>query len=61
MRMCIHYCALNRITVNNKYLLPQVDDLLDMLAGATNFNRIDLKFGYHQIRVAAQDVHKTTM
>ena len=61
MRMCINYRALNRITVKNNYPLPRVDDLLNKLAGATYFSRIDLKSGYYQIRVAAQDVHKTAM
>jgi hypothetical protein len=61
MRMCIDYRALNRVTIKNNYHLPRVDDLLDRLAGATYFSRIDLKFGYYQIRVAAQDVHKTAM
>ena len=61
MRICINYRALNRITVKNNYHLPQVDDWLDRLAGATYFSRIDLKFGYYQIRVAVQNVHKMTM
>ena len=61
MRMCIDYRAFNRMTVKNNYLLPRIDDLLDRLAGAKCFCRIDLKSGYYQIRVAAQDVHKTSM
>lgn len=61
MRMCIDYRALNRVTVKNNYPLPRVDDLLDRLAGARCFSRVDLKSGYYQIRVAAQDVHKTAM
>lgn len=61
MRMCIDYRALNRVTVKNNYPLTRVDDLLDRLAGTTYFRRIDLKSGYYQIRVAAQDVQKTAM
>ena len=57
MRMCIDYRALNRVTVKNNYPLPRVDDLLDRLAGARCFSRVDLKSGYYQIRVAAQDVY----
>ena len=61
LQMCIDYRALNRVMVKNNYPLPRVDDLLDRLAGAKCFSRIDLKSGYYQIRVAAQDVHKMTM
>ena len=49
------------MTVKHNYPLPRVDDLLDRLAGTKCFSRIDLKSGYYQIRVAAQDVHKTAM
>ena len=61
MRMCIDYRALNRVTFKNNYHVPRVDDLLDSLARAKYFSRIDLKSGYYQIRVAVQDVHKTVM
>ena len=61
LRMWIDYRALNRVTVRNNYHLPRVDDLLNMLADATYFNQIDLKSDYYQIRIAAQDVHKTAM
>ena len=59
--MCIDYRALNQVTVKNNYPLPRIDDLLDRLTGAKCFSRIDLKSGYYQVRVAAQDVHKTAM
>ena len=49
------------MTVKNNYLLPRVDDLLNRLADATYFSRIDLKSGYYQIRVANEDVHRTTI
>ena len=59
MRLCIDYHQLNKVTIKNKYPLPRIDDLMDQLQGATVFSKIDLKLGYHQIRVKAEDVSKT--
>ncbi|RVX05086.1 RNA-directed DNA polymerase-like [Vitis vinifera] len=60
MRLCIDYRELNKVTVRNKYPLPRIDDLFDQLQGACVFSKIDLRSGYHQLRVRGEDVPKTT-
>ena len=59
LRLCVDYRALNKVTVKNSYPLPLIDDLFDQLAEAENFSRIDLRSGYHQIRIAQGDEEKT--
>jgi hypothetical protein len=59
MRMCIDYWSLNEDTIKNKYPLPQIDDLFDQLQGAKYLSKIDLRLGYHQLRIKEADIQKT--
>ncbi|GKC54443.1 putative reverse transcriptase domain-containing protein [Tanacetum coccineum] len=58
-RMCIDYRELNKFTVKNRYPLPRIDDLFDQLQGSSVYSKIDLKSGYHQLRVRDEDIPKT--
>ena len=59
LRMCIDYRELNKLTIKNKYPLPRIDDLFDQLQGKTVFSKIDLQYGYHQLRIKDEDIPKT--
>ncbi|KAD7477238.1 hypothetical protein E3N88_00374 [Mikania micrantha] len=59
LRMCIDYRDLNKVTIKNRYPLPRIDDLFDQLQGSSYFSKIDLRSGYHQLRIKEDDVPKT--
>ena len=57
--MCIDYRELNKLTIKNKYPLPRIDDLFDQLKRVAKFSKIDLRSGYHQLKIKDNDVSKT--
>ena len=57
--MCIDYCKLNKVTIENKYPFPRIDDLFDQLQEASYFPKIDLRSKHHQLRVRGEDIPKT--
>ncbi|GJZ85637.1 putative reverse transcriptase domain-containing protein [Tanacetum coccineum] len=59
-RMCIDYRELNKLTLKNHYPLPRIVDLIDQLQGSSVYSKIDLRSGYHQLRVREGDIPKTT-
>ena len=59
-RICIDYKQLNNMTIKNRYPLPHIDDLFDQVWGESVFSKIDLRSGYHQVRIKDEDAHKTT-
>ena len=61
LRLCIDYRELNKVTIHNQYPLPRIDDLFDQLQGARVFSKIDLRLGYHQLKIRSEDVPKTAI
>ena len=59
LQLCIDYRQLNRVTIPNQYPLPRIDELFDQLQGSQVYSKIDLRSGYHQLRVQDSDVPKT--
>jgi hypothetical protein len=59
-RLCMDYHVLNDVTIKNKYPLPRIDDLFDQLHGACVLSKIDLRSGYHQLKIQECDIPKTT-
>ncbi|GKC68102.1 putative reverse transcriptase domain-containing protein [Tanacetum coccineum] len=55
-RMCIDYRELNKLTIKNRYLLPRINDLFDKLQGSSVYSKIDLRSGYHQLRIREEDI-----
>ncbi|GKG01534.1 putative reverse transcriptase domain-containing protein, partial [Tanacetum coccineum] len=55
-RMCIDYCELNKLTIKNRYTLSRIDDLFDQLQGSSVYSKIDLRSGYHQLRIREEDI-----
>jgi hypothetical protein len=60
LRLCISYRQMNKMIIKNKYTLLMIDDLFDQLRGVVVFSKIDLRSGYHQVRIKDEDIHKTT-
>jgi hypothetical protein len=58
-RLCIDYRSLNEVTIKNKYPLPRIEDLFDQMRGAKVFSKIDIRSGYHQLKIRVEDIPKT--
>jgi hypothetical protein len=58
-RMCVNYQSLNEVTIKNKYTLLRIEDLFDQMKGASAFSKIDLRSGYHQLKIRVSDIPKT--
>ena len=59
LRLCIDYLQLNKVTIKNRYPLPRINDLFNQLRGVRVYSKIDLRTGYHQLRVMETDISKT--
>jgi hypothetical protein len=58
-QMCVDYQSLNEVTIKNKYPLPRIEDMFDKMKGASVFSKIDLRSGYHQLKIQESDIPKT--
>jgi hypothetical protein len=58
-QICVDYRSLNEVTIKNKYPLPRIEDLFDQMKGASVFSKIDLRSGYHQLKIRESDIPKT--
>jgi hypothetical protein len=58
--MCINYRNLNEVTIKNKYMLPRIEDPFDQMRGANVFSKVNLRSGYHQLKIQPEDVPKVT-
>ena len=56
LKLCIDYRKLNKATLKNKYPFPRIDDLFDQMRGAKVFSKIDLRYGYHQVRIKDEEI-----
>ena len=61
LRMVVDYRGFNEVTIKNKYPLPMINDLFDQLQGSKVFSKIDLRSGYHQLKIQEQDIPKTAL
>jgi len=59
LRLCVDFRQLNKVTIKNQYPLPRIDDLFDQLKDLKIFSKIDLRSGYHQVRINDEDISKT--
>jgi hypothetical protein len=59
LRLCVDYRLINAVTIKNMYPLPRIDIMFDQLEGAQVFSKTDLRYGYHQIKIHAEDIPKT--
>ena len=59
LHLCIDYLQLQKMTIKNRYSLPRIDDMFDQIYGVTIFSKIDLRYGYHQVRIKDEDIFKT--
>jgi hypothetical protein len=58
--MCVDYRSLSKVTIKKKYPLPRIEDLFDQMRGAKIYSKIDLRLGYHHLKIRTNDVPKTT-